>query len=55
MIPQADPDLIGYLNKILRTNKPKQQNNIFWFSTPENPRKPEDHTPVQTRMLKELT
>ena len=54
MIPQGDPDLTAYLNEILKTNKPEHQNNTFWFPTPENPGKPEDHTPIQTRILKEL-
>ena len=55
MIPQGDPDLTVYLNELLRANKPKQQNNTFWFPIPENPGKSEDHTPKQTRILKELT
>ena len=55
MIPQGDPGLIVYPNELPRTNKPEQQNNTFWFSTPENPGKPEDHTPIQTRIIKELT
>ena len=54
MIPQGDPDLTAYLNELLRTKKPEQQDNMFWFPTPENPGKPEDHTPIQTRILKEL-
>ena len=54
MIPQDDPDLIAHLNELLRTNKPGQQDNTFWFPTPENPGKLEDHTPIQTRILKEL-
>ena len=54
MIPRDDPDLTGYLNELLRTHKPEQQANTFWFPTPENPGKPEDHTPIQTRILKEL-
>ena len=54
MIPQGDPDLTPYLNKLLRTKKPEQQKNTFWFSTPESPGKPEDHTPKQTRIIKEL-
>ena len=54
MIPQDDPDLTAYLNELLRTNKPEQQANTFWFPTPENAGKPEDHTPIQTRILKEL-
>ena len=54
MIPQDDPDLTAYINELLRTSKPEQQDNIFWFPTPENPGKPEDHTPIQTRILNEL-
>ena len=54
MIPQDDPDLTAYLNELLRTNQPEQQNNTFWFPTPENPGKLEDHTPIQTQILKEL-
>ena len=54
MIPQGDPDLTAYLNELLRTNKPEQQDNTFWFPTPENPGKPEDHTPIQTRILNKL-
>ena len=54
MIPQGDPDLTAYQNEVLRMNKPEQQDNTFWFPTPENPGKPKDHTPIQTRILKEL-
>ena len=54
MIPEGDPDLITYLAEPLRTNKPDQQTNIFWFPTPENPRNTNKHTPIQTRILKEL-
>ena len=55
MILQGDPDLTAYLNELLRTNKPEQQNNTFWFPTPKSPGKLEDHTAIQTRILKELT
>ena len=54
MIPQGDPDLTAYLNELFKTNKQEQQNNTFWFPTPENSVKPEDHTPIQTRILKVL-
>ena len=54
LIPKGNPDLTAYLNELLRTIKPEQQNNKFWFPTPVNPGKPEDHTPIQTRILKEL-
>ena len=39
MIPEGDPDLKTYLTELLRTNKPDQQTNAFWFPTPENPGK----------------
>ena len=54
MIPEGDPDLVTYLTELLRTNKPDQQNNTFWFPTPENPGNTENHTPIQTRILTEL-
>ena len=54
MVPEGDLDLTTYLSQLLRTNKPDQQNNTFWFVTPENPGNIEDHTPVQTRILKKL-
>ena len=58
MIPEGDPDLVIYLTELLRTNKPDQQNfgfrHTFWFPTHENPGNTDDHTPIQTRSLKEL-
>ena len=54
MIPQGDFDLTACLNELLRRNKPEQQDNTFCFPTPENPRKLEDHTPIQTRIVNEL-
>ena len=38
----------------LRRNKPDQQNNTFWFPTPENPGNTDDYTPIPTPILKEL-
>ena len=54
MIPQGIPDRTAYLNELLRTNKPEQQDNTFWFPTPKLPGKPEDRTPIQTRILNDL-
>ena len=34
MLPEGDSNWIIYLTEPLKTNKPKQQNNIFWFPTP---------------------
>ena len=54
MIPEGDPDLLTYLTELLRTNKPDQQSNTFWFPSSGNPGNTEDHTPIQTRILTEL-
>ena len=42
------------MTELFKTKQPDQQDNTFWFPTPENPGKIEDHTPIQTRILKEL-
>ena len=52
--PEADLDPTIFLSKLLRTNKPEQQSNTFWFPTPKKSGNIEDHTPIQTRILKEL-
>ena len=54
MIPEGDPDLVTYVTELIRTNKPDQQNNTFWFPTPKNPGNTAHHTPIQTRILTEL-
>ena len=53
-IPEGDPDLITYLTELLKTNRQDQQTNTFWFPTPEKLGNTEEHTPIQTRILKEL-
>ena len=52
LIPEGDLDLTTFLEERLRTNKPEQHNNLFWFSKPENPGKTENYTRIQTRVLK---
>ena len=54
MIPEGDQDLITYLTEPLRTNKLDQQDNTFWFQTPEIPGNIQDQTPIQTQKFKEL-
>ena len=54
MIPEGDPDLTAYLNELHKTKKSEQHSNTFWVLTPENPGESEDHTPIQTRVLKEM-
>ena len=48
MIPEGEPDLITYLTELLRTNKPDQQTNTFWFPAPGNPGNMNEHNPIQT-------
>ena len=55
LIPEGDPNLTTHLNKHLRTNKTEQQNNTFWFTTPEKPGKPEEHTPYTNKNLQRFT
>ena len=54
MIPEGYHNLTTYLNELLKTNKPEQQNNTFLFPTRENPGKTEDRIPMQTTILTEL-
>ena len=54
MIPGRDPDVTTHLNKLPRTNKPEQLNNTFWFTKQKNSGKTENHTPIQTVILREL-
>ena len=54
MIPEGDPDMTTYLTELLRINKTGQQTNTYWFPTPENPGNTEEHTQIQTRILREL-
>ena len=54
MISEGDTDLTTYLNQLLGTNKPEQQNNTFWFQPSESPGKTEDHTSTKTRIVREI-
>ena len=57
MIPECDPDLTAYLNELLRTNKPEQKSNTFWFPTPENTRenwKPHSNTNTKPQGTHEM-
>ena len=54
MIPNGDLDLTTYLNELLRTNNPDHQNNTFWFPTTKNTDKTGNHTPIGTRIGRQL-
>ena len=47
-------DAIHYINSLLKTSKIDEVNEIYWFSTPQNPGKEKEHTPIQTRIPNEF-
>ena len=42
------------MNSLLKTSKTDEVNETYWFPTPENSGKKQEHTPIQTRILNEL-
>ena len=42
-----------YVSSLIKTNKNPQSSENYWFPTPENPGNPEEHTPIQKRILRE--
>ena len=47
-------DAILYINSLLKTSKPDEVKETYWFPTPQNPGTEKEHTPIQTRILNEL-
>ena len=43
-----------HVSSPIKANKNPQNQEIYWFPTPENPGNPEEHTPIQERILQEL-
>ena len=43
-----------YVSSLIKANKNPQKSENYWFPTPENPVNPEEHTPIQKRILREL-
>ena len=43
-----------YINSLLKTSKSDEVNEAYWFPTPQNPGNVQEHTPIQTRNLKEV-
>ena len=43
-----------YFSSLIKTNRNPQNSENYWFPTPENPGNPEEHTPIQKRILREL-
>ena len=43
-----------YVSSLIKTNRNPQNSENYWFPTPEIPGNPEEHTPIQKRILREL-
>ena len=47
-------DAFHYINSLLKTSKPDEGNETFWFPTPQNLGNEREHTRIPTRILNEL-
>ena len=43
-----------YVSSLIKTKKSPHNTENYWFPTPENTGNPEEHTPIQKRILREL-
>ena len=54
LLNNSHDDANHYINSLLKTSKIDEVNETYWFPTPQNPGNEKEHTPIQTRILKEL-
>ena len=47
-------EALVYINELLKTSEKPSNNQNFWFPTPDNPGDPSTHTPIQSRILREI-
>ena len=47
-------DVVTYINALMQVERPEDNEEKFWFSTPEHPGNEQEHSPIQKRILKEL-
>ena len=52
---QDDPENAAiYVSSLIKSFKPENFPDNYWFPTPEDPGDPQQHTPIQRRILEEL-
>ena len=52
---QAYPENVGYYaSSLIKSTKPEDDKENYWFPTPKDPGDPQHHTPIQKRILSEL-
>ena len=47
-------DAVTYINALMQVERPDDNEEKFWFPTPEHPGNEQEHSPIQKRILKEL-
>ena len=47
-------DVIIHINELLKTSDKLSTNHNFWFLTPDNHRDPNTHTPIQSRIMRNI-
>ena len=47
-------DVVTYINALMQVERPDDNEEKFWFPTPENPGNESELSPIQCRILKEL-
>ena len=53
--PKQDQEQAAhYVSSLIKANKTPQNQENYWFPNPENPGNPEEHTPIQKKILREL-
>ena len=55
MILRGVPELVTYLNELLRMKNREKQIRTIWLSTPEDPGKTEGLTSKQRRIVRKMT
>ena len=55
MLNENEENAVYYISSMLKANRNNDQYEHYWFPKPENPGDEESHTPVQIRILKELS
>ena len=48
-------DAFHYIDSLLKTSKTDEVNETYWFPTPQNPAIEREQTPIQTRILNDLS
>ena len=54
LLQQDQEQATHYVSSLIKANKNRQNQERYWFPTPENPGNAEEHTPIQKRISREL-